>query len=81
MKTDQELQNILTRLRGLPKESEVVEFKRVSKDYGFTKIGQYFSALSNEANLRGIECAWLVFGIEDKTHRITDTHYRLNTKH
>lgn len=78
--TDQELQDILTRLRELPKETEVVEFKKANRDYGFTKMGKYFSALSNEANLRGIECAWLVFGIEDKTHRITDTHYRLNTK-
>ena len=44
-------------------ENEVVEFKQASTDYDTDKIGEYFSALSNEANLRGAERAWLVFGI------------------
>ncbi|MBA3285852.1 MAG: putative DNA binding domain-containing protein, partial [Nitrosopumilus sp.] len=39
-------------------------------------IGKYFSALSNEANLKNAECAWLVFGIEDKTKNIVGTSYR-----
>ena len=34
-------------------ENEVVEFKEASKDYKTAEIFQYFSALSNEANLRG----------------------------
>lgn len=38
-------------------ENEVVEFKRVAKDYDTDRIGEYFSALSNEANLRGLERA------------------------
>ena len=28
--------------------------------YDFTKLGKYFSALSNEANLKGVPAAWLV---------------------
>lgn len=35
-------------------ESEVVEFKEARSNYSFNDIGKYFSALSNEANLRGL---------------------------
>ena len=61
-------------------ESEVVEFKQAGNDYGTDKIGEYFSALSNEANLRNEECAWLVFGVDDKTHRVVGTNYRLEAE-
>ena len=44
-------------------ESEVVEFKEAKTNYSFNEIGKYFSALSNEANIRGFQEAWLVFGI------------------
>ena len=47
-------------------ESEVVEFKEAKSSYSFNDIGKYFSALSNEANLRGLQEAWLIFGISDK---------------
>lgn len=57
-------------------EDEVVEFKRASNDYDTDKIGQYFSALANEANLRGTESAWLVFGVDDKTRSVVGTDYR-----
>jgi ATP-dependent DNA helicase RecG len=39
-------------------ENEVVEFKHVGDNYGTDDIGKYFSALANEANLRGTEHAW-----------------------
>jgi ATP-dependent DNA helicase RecG len=38
-------------------ESEVVEFKNVGDSYSTSDIGKYFSALSNEANLRDHEYA------------------------
>ena len=44
-------------------ESEVVEFKEAKSNYSFNDIGKYFSALSNEANIRGLNEAWLVFGV------------------
>ncbi|MFT0532094.1 RNA-binding domain-containing protein [Castellaniella hirudinis] len=59
-------------------ENEVVEFKQANNDYDTDKIGEYFSALSNEANLRGIERSWLVFGINNKTRTVVGTNYRLN---
>jgi ATP-dependent DNA helicase RecG len=57
-------------------ESEVIEFKQAAKDYDTDKIGEYFSALSNEANLRGAERSWLVFGINNKSFTVVGTDYR-----
>lgn len=57
-------------------ENEVVEFKQASNDYDTNDIGKYFSALSNEANLRGLEQAWLVFGVNNKTRAVVGTGYR-----
>ena len=34
-------------------EHEIVEFKEAKGQYSEDKIGQYFSAISNEANLKG----------------------------
>lgn len=60
-------------------ENEVVEFKEAGKDYDKDKIGQYFSAISNEANLKGFQHGWLVFGVRNKTREIVGSEYR-NTK-
>ena len=57
-------------------ENEVVEFKQAGNDYDTNKIGEYFSALSNEANLRGQERSWLVFGVSNKTRSVVGTNYR-----
>ena len=57
-------------------EDEVVEFKEAGRDYDKEKIGQYFSALSNEANLRSLQYGWLVFGIHNKTREIVGSEYR-----
>lgn len=38
-------------------ETEVLEFKRAKNTYDFNKLGKYFSALANEANLLGKEKA------------------------
>lgn len=46
-------------------ESEVVELKEARSNFSFKDLGKYFSALSNEANLRGAQEAWLFFGISD----------------
>jgi len=57
-------------------ESEVVEFKQAGSDYSTDKIGQYFSALANEANLRNQERAWLVFGVNNQSRSVVGTDYR-----
>lgn len=57
-------------------ENEVVEFKSVGDSYPTSDIGKYFSALSNEANLRDQERAWLVFGVNNKSREIDGSSYR-----
>ena len=47
-------------------EDEVVEFKEARTNYSFKDIGKYFSALGNEANIRGFKEAWLIFGVTNK---------------
>jgi ATP-dependent DNA helicase RecG len=74
--TQKELVKILNDLRLLPAETEVVEFKEAKNDFHFDKIGKYFSALSNEANLYGKPYAWLVFGIENNSRKIVSSNYR-----
>lgn len=49
-----ELKEILRRLLSLPAEIETVEFKKASNGFNDAELGQYFSALSNEANLKGL---------------------------
>lgn len=57
-------------------EHEVVEFKRAGDGFSTSEIGKYFSALANEANLRGRERAWLVFGVDDRARQVVGTDYR-----
>jgi len=73
-----EIMNKLQSILKLSNESEIIEFKEAKSTYSFEKIGKYFSALSNEANLKGKKCAWLIFGINDKRD-IIGTNYRRDT--
>lgn len=75
MSPEQQLQRLLDSTG----ENEVVEFKEAKNNYDFRKLGKYFSALSNEANLKGAKCAWLVFGVKDN-QRVVGTRYRENPK-
>jgi ATP-dependent DNA helicase RecG len=59
------MMEILNKLLALSAENEIVEFKEAKTQYDKDKLGQYFSALSNEANLKNIENAWLVFGVKN----------------
>jgi len=78
--TQTDLLNKLNELRRLPAETEVFEFKEAKNSYDFSKLGKYFSALSNEANLKGKPHAWLVFGIKDKGRTIVGSQFRTNRK-
>ena len=66
----------LDRLLEQGHETEVLEFKEARSSYNFDKIGKYFSALANEANLRGQENGWLVFGVKDSDKSVVGTLYR-----
>lgn len=56
-------------------ENEVVEFKEARTNYSFKDIGKYFSALGNEANIRGKREGWLIFGVANNKD-IVGTSYR-----
>lgn len=53
MFTEQELILILESLLAKPAETEIVEFKQAQNSFSDNELGEYFSALSNEANLKG----------------------------
>ena len=57
-------------------EEEIIEFKQADKSFKMDDIGRYFSAISNEANLSGLQHGWLVFGVNNKTRKIVGTDYR-----
>ncbi|WP_371926223.1 ATP-binding protein, partial [Pseudomonas sp. FSL R10-0071] len=56
-----------------------MEFKEAKNSYDFAKLGKYFCALSNEANLKGVQSAWLVLGVKDN-QRVVGTQFRLAFK-
>ena len=56
-------------------EDEVVEFKEANSNYSFRDIGKYFSALSNEANIREKQEGWLIFGVSNN-RVIVGSNYR-----
>ena len=56
---------IINKLLSLSSENEVVEFKEAKNQFDKDKLGKYFSALSNEANLKGNPQSWLVFGVKN----------------
>lgn len=57
-------------------ENEVVEFKEATDNYSTGTIGKYFSALSNEANLKDVDVGWLIFGVRDADRTVVGTTYR-----
>jgi len=75
--TPEEARGKLSELMALPAETEWIEFKEAKNNFDFDDLGKYFSALSNEANLKGESAAWLVFGVTDKPPRnICGSNYR-----
>lgn len=65
------LADLVRELCKLPEETEWVEFKRNNSNG--EEIGEYISALSNAAALAGKANAYLIWGIDDKTHEIVGT--------
>ncbi len=63
-------------------EYEIVEFKEAKGGYDTDKIGRYFSAISNEANLRQQQYGWLIFGVgeQDKEKQVVGTSFKKGDK-
>jgi len=77
--TIEDIRNKFEELRSAS-ENETVEFKEAKENFDFNTLGKYFSALSNEANLQGVRCGWLVFGVHDQTRGVVGTSYRNDPK-
>ena len=56
-------------------ENECVEFKKAQNGFSIDELGKYFSALGNEANLNNRQYSWLIFGVENETHKLTNTNF------
>jgi len=67
------LLSLIRELRNLPAETEWVEFKQNNEEPD--KIGEYISALSNSATLLGKVNAYLVWGIDDRSHDVVGTNF------
>ena len=76
--TPMEVRSKLDDLLKLPAEIEWVEFKEAKNTFHFNELGEYFSALSNEANLKEQSCSWLVFGVKDKPKQVVGSKFRPN---
>lgn len=63
--TMKDLHWLLDQLRSVETEAEWLDFKEAKASFELEKLGQYFSALANEANLKNQAVGWLIFGIHD----------------
>ena len=71
--TNQELEILIKELAALPKECEWVEFKVNNSNP--QEIGEYVSALSNSACYHKQAFGYLVYGVEDATHRLVGSNF------
>jgi ATP-dependent DNA helicase RecG len=72
-RTLEHLNGLFRELIAMPTETEWVEFKQNNKQP--EEIGEHISALSNSAALCGKVNAYLVWGVDDKTHKVVGTSF------
>ncbi len=65
---------LIQSLKRLPAETELVEFKENNSDPN--EIGEYISALANSAALLRQPSGFLIWGIEDETHKTVGTKFQ-----
>ncbi|SFP86340.1 ATP-binding protein [Hydrogenimonas thermophila] len=73
-RSDEFIISLIQELLKQPNETEWLEFKHNNKTPQL--IGEYISALSNSAALNGKTNAYMVWGIDDKTHKILGTTFK-----
>ena len=71
------LDKLVAELVKLPNETEWLEFK--SNNYRPEMIGEDISALANSAALHEKSAAYMIWGVDDKTHEIKGTTENLKT--
>ena len=68
-----EIIDIIKELISYPNEEEWFEFKE--NWYQADGIGEYISSISNAATLKGKETGYLVWGVNNDTHELTNTTF------
>ncbi len=71
--SDEQIVELVHNLLKLPTETEHVEFKHNNADPQM--IGKDISALSNSAALKGVDQAYMVWGVSDQDHQIVGTDF------
>ena len=74
----EEGEKLINTLIALPQETVTVEFKENNQEPD--RIGQDISALANSATVTNAKCAYLVFGVQDKSHEVVGTKFEPNQK-
>lgn len=72
---DGKSEDLFNKLIKIPCETEYVDFKEAKTSYNIDDLGKYFSAISNEANLHGLDSGWIIFGVNDK-HEVVGTDFK-----
>lgn len=69
--------SIMNCLKNLLKDGNLksLNLKKQKGSYDTNKIGQYFSAISNEANLKRQQFGWLIFGVSERKE-IVGTNFK-----
>ena len=67
---------VVKRCRQYPDETEWFEYKKGSAVSSVDEIGEYISALSNGASMKGEPFGYLIWGIDDDTHSLAGTDFR-----
>lgn len=71
------LDTLVNKLLKMPRETEWLEFKHNNYDYAM--IGKDISALPNGAALKEKDTAYMIWGIDNKSHEIVGTSHNLST--
>jgi ATP-dependent DNA helicase RecG len=73
--TEQELNILLKELCSQPQEQQWLEFKQNKGSVTNEEIGEYISAMSNGATISNKPFGYMVWGVEDLTHKIVGTNF------
>lgn len=67
--------DLLNKLLSSDTENEVLEFKKAQNQIDKDKLGRYFTALSNEANLKNERSAYIILGVDNSKNILGTKRY------
>jgi ATP-dependent DNA helicase RecG len=70
---------LLEELIAHPQETQWIEFKLGARSITNEQIGEYISAMSNGATISNQPFGYLVWGVEDATHKVKGTDFIFST--